>query len=92
MKVVGTHILEDFKRKHADVRSQVDAWLAEVKEAEWKTPNDIKARYQSASFLADRKVIFNLKGPKYRLAVQISYKNGVVYIERAGTHEEYMRW
>lgn len=92
MKIVGRQILEAFKQKHADVRSQVDVWVAEVKDAQWETPNDIKARYASASFLPDKRVIFNLKGPKYRLAIQVSYKNKVVYVEKAGTHEEYMKW
>lgn len=92
MKIVGRQILEDLKQKHADVRSQVDAWEAEVKDALWETPHDIKARYPSASLLADRRVIFNLKGPRYRLSIQVSYKNKMVYIEKAGTHDEYMKW
>jgi mRNA interferase HigB len=92
MKVVGREELEQYARKHADVRGQIDAWLAEVIEAEWQTPNDIKRRYAHASFLANRRVIFNLKGNKYRLDTKVSFKNQVVLIVRIGTHEEYSTW
>lgn len=92
MKVVGREALELFCRKHADVRAQVNAWIAEAEDAEWRTPNDIKARYAHASFLADNRVIFNLKGNRYRLDVKISYTTQVVFVKRIGTHEEYNSW
>ena len=92
MKVIGREELEKYARKHADVRSQIDAWLCEVEEAEWQTPTDIKRRYVQASFLANRRVIFNLKGNRYRLDTKVSFKNQVVLIVRIGTHEEYSAW
>ena len=92
MKVVGKGILDDFKRRHADARSQVDAWLAEVEDAKWGSPNDIKARFKSASFLPSNRVVFNLKGNTYRLDVKVTYKTKVVLIKRVGTHAEYDKW
>ena len=92
MKVVGREELEKYARKHADIRGQIDAWLAEVEEAEWQTPNDIKRRYAHASFLANRRVIFNLKGNRYRLDTKVSFKSQVVLVVRIGTHEEYSTW
>lgn len=91
MKIICRGILEEFKRKHPDVRSQVDAWSAEVFAATWSKTMDIKQRYASASFVDDH-VIFNLKGNKYRLKVQINYKNQIVVIKNIGTHDEYMKW
>lgn len=92
MKVVGKGILDDFKRRHADARSQVDAWVAEVEDAEWDSPNDIKARYGSASILPNNRVVFNLKGNKYRLDAKVTYKTKVVLLKRIGTHAEYNDW
>jgi mRNA interferase HigB len=91
MRLVGRTILEQFARRHADVRGQIDVWTAEVEEAEWQTPSEIKTRYASASFVSNR-VIFNLKGNKYRLDTKISFKNQLVLIMRIGTHEEYSTW
>ena len=91
MRLIGRKILEQFARRHADVRGQLDVWAAEVEEAEWQTPSEIKARYASASFVSNR-VIFNLKGNKYRLDTKISFKSQLVLIMRIGTHEEYSTW
>lgn len=92
MKIVGLRILETFGELHADVRKQVGAWLHEVEEAEWRSPADIKARYAAASFLADNRVIFNLKGNRYRLKIKVSYKSQIVLVKRIGTHAEYSKW
>lgn len=92
MKIIGKGVLDEFKKSHADVRSQVDSWLAEVEAANWITPSDIKQRYVSASFLSDNQVVFNLKGNRYRLLVKIAYQTKIVLVKKAGTHEEYMKW
>lgn len=92
MKIIGKPILDEFKRKHADARSQVDSWVAEVEEAEWQTPHEVKERYQTADFLGGGETIFNIKGDAYRLRTIISYKNAVVSVLNAGTHSEYVRW
>ncbi len=92
MRVIGKKILEEFKRPHADVRSQIDEWICEVEEAQWQSPHDIKAKYVTASFLADRRVVFNLKGNSYRLDVKVSYENQVVLVKRIGTHAQYDNW
>jgi mRNA interferase HigB len=92
MQIHGLGILDDFMRRHAEAREQVKAWLYEVERAEWKGPQDIKDRYSSASFLANNRVVFNIKGNKYRIVVQVSYKQQIVLILMSGTHAEYDKW
>jgi mRNA interferase HigB len=92
MKVIGRPVLEDFKQRHADIASQLDSWLNEALVAAWKEPADVKARYVSASFIGDNRVIFNLKGNKYRLEAKINYIAQTVLIKRVGTHAEYSKW
>ena len=92
MKVVGVAILDEFSEHHGDVRTQVRAWLTEVEETDWGSPQDIKNRFPSASFVGNDRVVFNLKGNSYRLDVKVNYKNKVVLIKRCGTHAEYDRW
>jgi mRNA interferase HigB len=92
MKVVGKECLKDFQIRHADVRTQLGAWLCEVENAEWLTPKDIKKRYAHASFISDNRIVFNLKGNKYRLDTKVNFKNQVVLIIRVGTHAEYSKW
>jgi mRNA interferase HigB len=89
MQLVGLLKLEAFKRTQADSRGPLDAWQMEVQAASWNGPQEVKDRYPSASFLADNRVIFNIKGNTYRLVVKARYQNGIVLIEWIGTHAEY---
>lgn len=57
--------------------------------ADWSTPNDLKAQFQSASILNDGRAVFNIAGNKYRIVVWINYSYRVVYIRFVGTHEQY---
>jgi mRNA interferase HigB len=92
VQVVGRLILERFVQMHAEVSLAVDSWVAEARAASWRTPADIKARYANASILVNNRVVFNLKGNKYRLDTKIAYQTGVVVVKRIGTNAEYTRW
>ena|SRR2546422_11515100 len=92
MRVVGRIRLEEFASQHADVRAQLGAWLCEVEEADWQAPTDVRVRFPSASILSDDRVIFNLKGNRYRLEVKVSYEVKMVLVTRIGTHAEYSKW
>ena len=91
MRLVGREKLDEFCGKHAVVRSWVSNWIAEVDSAAWRTAQDGKAAYPSASFLAANIVIFNVKGNHYRLEVQVAYKTGIVVVRWIGTHAEYTK-
>ncbi len=92
MKVMGLPILYRFCEDHADCAQQIAIWIDEVKETAWATPNDIKGRYVSASFLSDNRVVFNIKGNRYRLDTKIYYQRQIVMVKRIGTHAEYDGW
>lgn len=55
----------------------------------WKNPGDIKQAYTTASILNGNRVVFNIKGNKYRLIVKINYDYQMVWIRFIGTHAEY---
>lgn len=92
MTLIGIGVLDDFKLKHADISSPLNTWIQVIKDAKWKTTQDIKDRHASASFLDNNQVIFNLKGNKYRLLVRVSFESQIVRIKKIGTHAEYSRW
>jgi len=95
MQVIGLLEVETFLRKHAVLRPVFAAWLAEARAAHWRSPQDIKERYPSASFISGTKgkrVVFNLKGNSYRLDCFIDYRRSIVRIHRLGTHADYDRW
>ena len=91
MIVIGRKKLEKFKRKHSDAKGQIDVWLNETVNTTWQGPKDIKARYPHSSILSGNRVIFNIKGSKYRLIVIVRYVSETVYVEWIGTHAQYSR-
>jgi len=81
--------LRDFWGKHNDSEQQLKVWFHVVKNSNWKSPNDIKVLYPSASILSDNRFVFNIKGNRYRLIVKINFEYQIIYIRYIGTHEEY---
>lgn len=92
MKLIGKQPLRDFIERHADARSQIESWEAEVEEAQWSTPHELKSRYPKVSIVKSQNVIFDICRNKYRLWVKLNYKNQTVLIKKIGTHKEYEKW
>jgi len=92
MKVAGREVIEKFMRKHANAIPSATAWLAEVEAAKWAAPADVKARFPSVDILSKNRLVFNIGGNNYRLVVLVRYKNGVLLIQKMGTHAEYDKW
>jgi mRNA interferase HigB len=89
MRIISKKTLRDFWEIHADAEQPLKAWHAKAKLAEWKTSNDIKNDYKNASFVANNRVIFNIKGNTYRLVVAVNYDFGIIYIRFVGSHKDY---
>ncbi len=89
MRIIARKALIEFWENHANSRQPLQAWYSDVKSANWNTPSDIKSVYGNASFIENNRVVFNIKGNKYRLIVVIQYEHSIVYIRFIGTHKEY---
>ncbi len=89
MRIISKKILREFWELHKDAEQPIKAWHARVKSANWKTSSDIKRDYRNASFIANNRVIFNIKGNTYRLIAAVNYDFGIIYIRFIGTHVEY---
>ena len=89
MRIISRKMLKEFWERHPDAEQALLAWHADVKRANWRSPSDIKRDYKYASFLANNRVVFNVKGNSYRLVAAVQYDFGIVYIRFVGTHQEY---
>jgi mRNA interferase HigB len=89
MRIISRRTLRQFWERHPDAQPALEAWYADIKHANWKTPADIKNIFRNASFLANNRVVFNIKGNKYRLVVAVNYEYSLVYIRFVGSHREY---
>lgn len=92
MKLHNRKALEAFAQTHPDAADQINAWIAEIETAEWKSPHELKNRYPKASVVGDQQTIFNISGNKYRILTIINYQHSIVLVKQAGTHKEYDKW
>ena len=89
MRIVAKKTLRDFWNKHNDCEEQLKTWYNETNKTNWKNPNELKKDYPSASILENNRIVFNIKGNKYRLVVKINYEYQIMWIRFIGTHAGY---
>jgi len=78
-----------FYEQYPQSKSALEVWHSDARKSTWSSPADIKRVYSSASFLADNRVVFNIKGNDYRLIVHVDYLRKIVRVKFIGTHAEY---
>lgn len=92
MRLAGRPRLLKFIRTHAQVRAWVAAWQREVRTAQWRSPQEVRDRYGSVSFIDDKTAIFDVNGNNFRLEVDFDFLRQIVVVKRWGSHAEYDRW
>ena len=91
MNVLSRSTLVDFWTKHPTTQAPLSAWHRIVRGAAWQTFSDVRATFNSADYVADGKVVFNIGGNNFRLVALIGYRTQRVFILWVGTHAEYDR-
>ena len=89
MRVIALKALRVFWEQHPEAKDALLAWYYDVKRAHWRTSADIKDIYRNASFVGNNRVVFNIKGNRYRIVVAVQYEQCTVYVRFVGTHETY---
>lgn len=92
MRIFSRSTLIEFWTKHRDAEPALRLWFSQVERAAWQGPADVRATFGTADFIADNRVIFDIKGNAYRLIVHVRYAPFcLVFIRFVGTHAEYDR-
>lgn len=91
MRIISVKKLKEFwlQPRCNDSEQALKTWCKEIKNNNWQTSNDIKKKFKTASIIGNNRIVFNIKGNKYRLVVTIKYKFQLTYIRFIGTHDEY---
>jgi mRNA interferase HigB len=91
MRIIALSTLREFWTRHPQAETPLRVWHAEASRADWQSPADIKLAHRNVSFLANNRVVFNIKGNSYRLVTAVHYNRGRMFIRFVGTHAEYDR-
>lgn len=91
MQIISVRTLREFWERpgRRDSEKPLRAWYAEMKEADWSGPNDLKLQYPTVSIIGSNRFVFNIKGNKYRLIVIIKFEHHIIFIRFVATHKEY---
>ena len=89
MRVIAIKTLKDFWTAHADAEQPLKAWFYEARAANWNSFQDIRSNFNSADVIPGNRVVFDIKGNRYRLVVKIHYNTGIIFVRFIGTHAEY---
>jgi len=92
VRVISKQTLRHFwgvSSGRSDARRALEAWRCEARRATWKSPQEIKQRYATASMLKGGRVVFNICGNRYRMVVRINFGQQVAYVRFVGTHADY---
>jgi mRNA interferase HigB len=89
MRIIALGTLRNFWQRHADAEIPLRSWYAAASRADWRSPADVKTAYRNASFVANNRIVFNIKGNEYRLVAAAHYNRGMMYIRFVGTHRDY---
>ena len=92
MQIIARRTLRRFWERHPKAEGSLRAWFSAVSKARWSGPAEVKGQVgATVDFVADKRVIFDLGGNKYRLICHVSYRFGPVLVKFVGTHAEYDR-
>ena len=89
MRIIARSTLREFWEKYKDAEVPLKTWYKIVENQNWKNAQEIKAMFGSASIIGSNRVVFNIKGNDYRLAVYMVFKYQKVFIRFVGTHKQY---
>jgi mRNA interferase HigB len=95
MRVIARKTLRRFidtltgSKDQKAVKSALESWFHEAIRADWSSPADVVKAYANASIIGSDRLVFNIKGNSYRLAVAVNYRRRIVFIKWIGSHANY---
>jgi mRNA interferase HigB len=89
MRIITTTRLREFYHTHADSKIALEVWIAKIKDINIQNLNDLKQVANSVDIIGNNRVIFDIKGNKYRIITVVLVHRQIAYIRWIGTHAEY---
>jgi mRNA interferase HigB len=86
--VISRKILRDYCQSHADVCESLYDWYRVASKAQWNNLTEVQVTYKNAEAVGNF-TVFNIKGNRYRLIVDIIYPSQRIYLKYILTHAEY---
>ena len=89
MNVLSRNALIRFYTRHSDSRKALETWFKTCKNADWNDFHDLQRMYPEAFPVGDDRVVFDIKGNKYRMVARVVFLYKSIQIKWMGTHAQY---
>lgn len=89
MRVISKKSLVVFYQNHKDAETALEEWYQKAVDADWENFAQVRQTFNSADYIGNNRVVFNIKGNQYRLVTLVLFKIKMIYIRFIGTHKEY---
>jgi mRNA interferase HigB len=88
MHLISSGKLKEASALYPDVKEVVKKFYTKVDKSAWQNLIEVQQDYQDAEAVGNF-TVFNIKGNKYRLILDIDYEEQVAYFKYFLTHAEY---
>ncbi|GAB4032910.1 type II toxin-antitoxin system HigB family toxin [Spirosoma gilvum] len=89
MRLITRKYIISSYTQHSIAKTSLQAFVAEVENADWSKPSDVIESFPSADVITGKRFVFNIKGNTYRLIADIEFKKKLFFVVWFGTHAEY---
>lgn len=89
MRIIAKKTLVDFYTEHSDAEIALEDWYDKTEFANWDNFAQAKETFKTADYVGNKRIVFNIKGNRYRLVALVLFRIKMVYIRFVGTHKEY---
>jgi len=88
-RIFSKGTLREYWETFPETEQYLKTWFETAMNSDWKTPNEVKQTFASASILKDNRIVFNIKGNSYRLIAKFNFQKQWIFIRFIGTHKAY---
>ena len=79
MRVISRKILRDYCQSHSSACDALFNWYRVASKAQWQNLAEVQTTYKTAEAVGNF-TVFNIKGNRYRLVVDIIYEHQRIYL------------
>ena len=88
MHLISAGKLKESSAVYPDVKEVIKSFYKKVEKSTWQNLIDVQQDYQDAEAVGEF-TVFNIKGNKYRLILDINYTDQLAYFKYFLPHAEY---
>lgn len=89
MRIIAKRTLVAFYTEHKDAETALEEWYQKTVNSDWENFAQVRNTFNTADMVGNNRIVFNIKGNKYRLVTLVLFRIKMVYIRFLGTHKDY---